>query len=106
MEAINPYVCIDYLCIGYQYIPVMICVRMKSAVSPTLARLFLHVIHMQSPDELQRTAMLQWILQKCGVCVNADLSHVAAQTSGFIYADLAALVSHAVRYVISLKVLK
>ncbi|PNF15634.1 hypothetical protein B7P43_G15602 [Cryptotermes secundus] len=68
-----------------------------SAVFPTLARLFLHVIHMQSPDELQRTAMLQWISQKCGVSVNADLSHVAAQTSGFIYADLAALVSHAVR---------
>jgi ATP-dependent Zn protease len=79
---------------------------MQSAVSPALARMFLHVIYMQSPDELKRTAMLQWILRKCGVSVNADLSHVAAQTSGFVYTDLAALVFHAVRYIIFLEVFK
>jgi ATP-dependent Zn protease len=79
---------------------------MKSAVSPALARVFLHVIYMQSPDESQRNAMLQWISRKCGVTVNADLSHVAAQTSGFVYADLAAVLFHAVRYVIFLEVFK
>jgi ATP-dependent Zn protease len=84
----------------------MIYVPMKSAVSPALARLFLHVIYMQNPDELQRAALLQWISQKCGVSVNVDLSHVAAQTSGFVYADLAALVFHAVRYVVFMKVFK
>jgi ATP-dependent Zn protease len=61
---------------------------------------------MQNPDELQRTAMLQWIARKCSVSVNADLSHVAAETSGFVYADLAALVFHAVRYVIFLEVFR
>jgi SpoVK/Ycf46/Vps4 family AAA+-type ATPase len=61
---------------------------------------------MQSPDEMKRTAMLQWISRKYGVSVDADLSHVAAQTSGFVYADLVALVFHAVRYVIFLGVFK
>jgi ATP-dependent Zn protease len=68
--------------------------------------MFLHVIYMQSPDELKRTAMLQWISRNYGVSVDADLSLVAAQTSGFVYADLAALVFHAVRYVIFLEVFK
>jgi ATP-dependent Zn protease len=79
---------------------------MQSAISPALARVFLHVIYMQSPDELQRTAMLQWLSKKCDISVNADLSHVAAQTSGFVYADLAALVFHAVRYVIFMELFK
>jgi ATP-dependent Zn protease len=59
--------------------------------------MFLHVIDIQSPDELKRTAMLQWISRKCGISVSADLSRIAAQTSGFLYADLTALIFHAVR---------
>ncbi|XP_021931499.1 peroxisome assembly factor 2 isoform X4 [Zootermopsis nevadensis] len=69
-----------------------------SAVPPALARVFLHVVYMQSPNKLQRTAILQWLLRKCNVTVGADLSHVADQTSGFLYADLAVLVFHTVRY--------
>lgn len=74
---------------------------MQSAISPALARVFLHVVYMQSPDELQRTSMLQWLSKKCGVNVSADLSHVAAEASGFVYADLSALVFHAIRYIVS-----
>jgi SpoVK/Ycf46/Vps4 family AAA+-type ATPase len=76
---------------------------MQSAISPALARVFLHVVYMQSPDELQRTAILQWLSKKCSVNVSADLSHVAAEASGFLYADLSALVFHAIRYIMSQK---
>jgi len=76
---------------------------MQSAISPSLARVFLHVVYMQSPDELQRTSLLQWLLKKCSVNVSADLSHVAAEASGFLYADLSALVFHAIRYIVSQK---
>ncbi|KAJ4436081.1 hypothetical protein ANN_18708 [Periplaneta americana] len=68
-----------------------------SAIAPALARLFLHVIHMQGPSDVQRSAILQWLLRKSGVTTSAELSHIAAQTSSFLYTDLAALVSHAVR---------
>jgi hypothetical protein len=37
------------------------------------------------------------------VNVSADLSHVAAEASGFLYADLSALVFHAIRYIVSQK---
>jgi ATP-dependent Zn protease len=76
---------------------------MQSAISPALARVFLHVVYVQSPDELQRTAMLQWLSKRCSVNVSTDLSQVAAETSGFLYADLSALVFHAIRYIISQK---
>jgi len=76
---------------------------MQSAISPALARVFLHVVYMQSPDELQRTSMLQWLSKKCSVNVSADLSDVAAEASGFLYADLSALVFHAIRYIVSQK---
>lgn len=71
--------------------------KCMSAISPALARVFLHVVYVQSPDELQRTAMLQWLSKRCSVNVSTDLSQVAAETSGFLYADLSALVFHAIR---------
>ncbi|PSN41188.1 hypothetical protein C0J52_04165 [Blattella germanica] len=36
----------------------------NSVLAPSLARIFLHAIHMEGPDELNRTAMLQWLLRK------------------------------------------
>ena len=68
-------------------------------IAPSLTRMFLHSIHMEIPDDARRSEMLQWLLKKHGMTTHADAASIVSQTSGYLYADLAVLVSLAVRYV-------
>lgn len=58
---------------------------------------FLHQLHIESPDENERTEMLDGLLQN--VCYAGDLSgqYLAQRTAGFVLGDMTALISHAKR---------
>lgn len=68
-------------------------------VTANLARAFLDTIHVSSPNEPERLSMLEWLVKTRSLQLETDVSltYYASQTSGFVLADLEALISHAVR---------
>nr|CAD7202017.1 unnamed protein product [Timema douglasi] len=63
-----------------------------------LSRMFLHTITVPSPDAVTRTSMLNWLLAISGAEAGQELvTQMVTCSAGFLYADLASLVSHAVR---------
>nr|CAD7588883.1 unnamed protein product [Timema genevievae] len=63
-----------------------------------LSRLFLHTVTVTSPDAVSRTSMLNWLLAISGAEASEELvTQMVTCSAGFLYADLASLISHAVR---------
>ncbi|XP_063233830.1 peroxisomal ATPase PEX6 [Bacillus rossius redtenbacheri] len=68
-------------------------------VPAPVARLFLGAVDLGAPDAATRAAALGWLCRACGAGLGdgLPLGRVAAQCPGFLLADLAALVTRAVR---------
>ncbi|GLH07457.1 Transitional endoplasmic reticulum ATPase TER94 [Gryllus bimaculatus] len=68
-----------------------------SSLPAAVARTFLNVLHVTVPNESQRASMLTWLLKKDNIKLDTELSvqQLAAQTSGFLFADIVALLSNA-----------
>ncbi|XP_047107035.1 peroxisome assembly factor 2 isoform X1 [Schistocerca piceifrons] len=68
-------------------------------ITADLARAFLDTMRVSSPSETERLSMLEWLVRSRSLHLETDVSlpYYASQTSGFVLADLEALISHAVR---------
>ncbi|XP_072319053.1 peroxisomal ATPase PEX6 isoform X2 [Eucyclogobius newberryi] len=76
---------------------VMATVPQAADLSAAVAPLFLHQVSLQSPEEPQRTAMLQGLTQDLDLGPDVDLDRLSKVTAGWLLGDLCALVAEASR---------
>jgi len=63
-----------------------------------LQRIFLETIHVDNMNQNKRVEFISWLLSNSNLTTTANISKVAELCSDFRFADLLALLSHAINF--------
>ena len=81
----------------FKYPIIVIATTSESDIPAELNRMFIETIHIEHLDQNTRAELISWLLAKRNLKHRVNLSKISGMCSDFRYADLTALILHAVK---------
>ncbi|XP_076659143.1 peroxisomal biogenesis factor 6 [Halictus rubicundus] len=81
-----------------KYPVIIIATANESEIPAELNRMFIETIQMEHLNKNERTDLISWLLKKRNINCQSNLSKVAGMCSDYRFADLNALILHAVKF--------